>query len=372
MFTVPGYQELVQQAQARLQDALPQITNYTESSVAGAIIKVFMAHLSEAWRALGYAYDQMSLSTAVGENLDRIAALFGIERLQAVAADTLSSASALRFTNGSDSTVTIPVGTRVFDPRRPAAAFLTTASLELQPGATGYVHARAADVGPLFNVGSNTLTAHSLAVQGLSVTNPASITNGQPVESDESLRYRIREATAALAGSNEAAVKLALLSIPGVRDIKLIPFARGAGTLDVVVLPAARHATVEFINLCQSVLESVAAAGVSARVTAPAEREVTIVLKLKLSPEALQDSSRAARARAAAGARVQAYIDNLLIEDGAGSGEIIYNDIVAAAMDVSDVQDVEVQMYVSGSRVLNTNQRCRPGERFVLSALTVR
>jgi uncharacterized phage protein gp47/JayE len=372
MFTVPSYQELVQEAQDRLKVSLPEITNYSESSVVGAIIKVLMLHLSEAWQALGYAYDQMSISSAVGDNLDRIAELFGLQRMRSTRADTISSASALKFTNNSSTSVVIPAGTRVFDPSRPLVSYFTVTDLSLGPGETGYVHARAADVGPAYNVASNVLTAHDLLDPNITVTNPAPITTGQSEESDESLRYRIREAAAAVSGSNEAAVKLALMSIPGVRDVKLLPCARGAGTLDVVILPAARHATPDFIALCQNVLANVVAAGISAKIVVPKEREVTIVLKLSLDSEVLQDSGRASSVRTLVGTRVQSFIDNLLIEDGTGSGEIIYNDLVGVIMDVDGVRDVQIEIYIDGARVLNTNQRCRPGERFVLKALSVR
>lgn len=373
MTPIPSYEELLIEAEDRLRELVPELTNFSESSLATALLKCYMAPLAALYERIQEVEEQSQLSTAYGEYLERIGALFGISRLTATKASTQGMGAALQFTNHSEEAVTIPAGTRVYDPSYPDRTYLTTTTLtDLGPGAVGYAHAEAAFTGAYFNAGAHTLRAHNLGNDLIDVTNVVAITNGAGVETDENLRYRIANAVTAMQGANATAVRMAILEVPGVRDVVLRPLARGTGTLDVVIVPRGRHVSPELLAACEEALESVVALGISTRVLAPRERQVRVDLQVLLTPEGSADSAIAAQARALAGAQVRELIDNLPLEDGTGAGSLVYNQLIDRAMEVPYVRDVTLDLFIDGAPVLQTNHTPEPGERFVVSSVNVR
>src|SRR5256885_299684 len=123
---IPAQDELVQEGWARVSSALG-LTNNSESSVALAIIRVMSAYIFELYNELAFVSDQANLSTAVGENLDRIGRFFGVPRLQAQAATTLGGAPSVQFTNNGAVSQLIPQNTRVWAATDVDLAFFTTA-----------------------------------------------------------------------------------------------------------------------------------------------------------------------------------------------------------------------------------------------------
>ena len=214
---------------------------------------------------------------------------------------------------------------------------------------TDYTPLIANGYGPGFNVGPNILNKHNLVVfypalakiaAAIKVTNRFAIRNGDSTESDENYRFRLaNKVTSAVAG-NESAIRKAVLSVPGVVDMSLVPRTFGNGTLsifpkteDPIVSDGIIHAVRESVNAVKSV-------GTIIYVEVPEYLAVSFKIELRFAPGA-QKSQIFGEARLA----VMDYINNL-----SEGGEIIINEVIQRVMGVSDlILDMNVTTFGFGS-----------------------
>jgi uncharacterized phage protein gp47/JayE len=363
----PTYDELVKIAQDALKERAG-ITNFSESSVIGTLVNVMAAYTLDMYSVVKLLETQSSLSTATGANLDKIGELFGVTRLSSKEATTIGGGTSVMFTNSSAvQDITVPERTRIWSPRDYNVAFYTTSTIVVPHGSRAYTDVVAAGVGESFNVGPETLTQHNLSYSELAVTNILPIANGISTETDENYRYRISQALLAKGGSNEAAIRMRLLEVPGVKDAVVQSLVRGTGTVDIVIIPVARRVSQELLDLCQSAVGEVVAFGISAVVKAPAERSVDLTISVRVSA-----TGDASLVRSMVSAAARGYIDNLPIGDSAGGGDLIYNELTSRVMGASvDVVDAIIELKVDGKLALNINQKAKPGERFYLQSIRV-
>lgn len=366
MLPIPTYDELLYSAQQAVEQRCG-ITNFSESSVAGALIKVFCAKLTDLYDIMAQLDSQGNLSTAVGDYLDKIGDLFGVKRLQAKAATTVGLGSAVKFTNSTTSTQTIPAGTRIWSALDPRVSYLTEYAITIASGEEAYVDVTAVSPGLSYNVGTGSLTVHDLGLDNITVTNVMEINSGTSVESDDNYRYRISNALLTQQGSNEISIRIKLLEIPGVRDVVLQPLARGTGTIDVTILPVDRKVSAELLAQVQAVLDDTVAFGISALAKAPIEKPIDLQIKLTLGSQ-----TNAATARSLASAAARAYIDSLPIEDNSGQGTIIFYELVSRIIDAHiDIVNCSIQWAVSNNNALLVDLQAQQGEKFYLRSIEV-
>lgn len=360
----PTYDELLEIGRQELE---PLGFNYWgEGSGIGAILKIQALYASQLWQGVAAAGSQLDLASAQGVYLDRIGEGLGVTRLPAQVATTLGLGAALKFTNTGGIEVTLPAGTRIWNSVEPSVAFFTDAALVLSAGAEGYVHVTAGQSGERHNLGANVLDAHNGPSQ-VTVTNVRPLGGGALTESDASYRYRISQAWQARSGGTETAIRQALLRVPGVRDILLYPGIRGAGSLDVLVVPVDRFASQELLTACEQATAEVVAAGISWRVRAPVPRRVNVNVKLRLTPGA-----SFAEISVLVETQVRAYLDNLRTNDGAGGSSLIWNELISRVQDAhADIIDSEITLNVDGVPLLQTNFTPNPGDRLVSHSVSV-
>ena len=189
----------------------------------------------------------------------------------------------------------------------------------------------------------------------------------EPDESDEDYRSRIINQVYAVAGANITAVRLAALSVPGVKDVIFREYTHGAGSFTCYVIPS------EGVQPSQTVLEQVEAAinetkayGVYAEVRGPVL--IPLDIKVRLIFDSGTGASEKTSIRQSVAREVQKYINELELGD-----TLIINELIQRMMDVSTrIQNVEIySLKVNGiSRYIHDVQ-IKSDEQFVLDALEI-
>lgn len=138
-----------------------------------------------------------------------------------------------------------------------------------------YGRIRARVEGSASDVPRNVLQAHSFtayvaSTQGrLRCTNKYAIATGRDRETDEAYRYRLTNAFKARERANRLAIRLASLSVPGVRDVFEFNCEQGPGTFALYVQSLTPTTSPTMIRRVQEVVDNVSAIGVRPFVLAP-------------------------------------------------------------------------------------------------------
>jgi uncharacterized phage protein gp47/JayE len=362
---VPAYSELYDTFRTEMEQL--GFTHWAEGSRIGAIGRVLAAYMVDLWSTLSEVEAQGNPSTARGLYLDRLGEMFGVLRLPPQAASTVGKGPAVQFTNNGATTVTLPTGTRVWASAQPEIGFQTVQSLTLGAGQQGFVDLVAVGAGEAFNVGAGQLNSHNAGMGQSSVTNIRPVGGGTFTESDAAYRFRIKEALAAKHGATEGALRQACLSLPGVRDALVSSGGRGAGTLDVMLVPIDRYASDELLSAAAQAVGDTVAAGISWRVMTPRNRRIDVRVQLRLTP-----GVTLADQQAPVEAAIRGYIDNLRVNDGFGGSDLIYNELVSRVQDASTgILDSVLDLTVDSVPSLQTNVATRRGERLISGVVSV-
>lgn len=185
-------------------------------------------------------------------------------------------------------------------------------------------------------------------------------------ESDNNYRYRITQQVYVVAGTNESAIRLKLLQIPGVANIKIKRYVLGTGSFAVFVIPEADVDYDHIINLVQAELDESAALGIKAIAVKPTEIPVDVSVRIVyrdgVSEAAKYDIQTKARTR------LRDYIENLDLGE-----ELIVNEMRERVMSISEqVKDMTItRLSVAHKPVLLVNLECFWDERFVPNLIEV-
>lgn len=217
---------MVKSFESILEDMLERVSDSVdkrEGSLIRSALAPVAAELAEGYIYLDSYADLLLADTAVGEYLDRMCGLSGIERKPAVAAVVIGKFSdeegnpaelttGLEFLCGADVYI---VGEQVSSGR-----YLLTAKT---PGAA-----------------ANRVTGELLPVDYVDGVMSAEIVGiesyGEDEESDESLRARyIENMTAPAFGGNVSDYEQKVLAFDGVGAVKVFPVCSGAGTVGLVI-----------------------------------------------------------------------------------------------------------------------------------------
>ena len=217
--------------------------------------------------------------TAVGEYLDRHAALRGLERRQAAKAEGV-----LRFSvdTANSTDLVIPTGTVCMTAG--LIRFETVEEGVLPAGSTEVeVAARAAKAGTAGNVGADTVLSMAVAPVGVKrVTNPAAFSGGTEEEGDTALRERVLETFRRLPnGANAAFYEQGALSFEGVAAVSVLPRNRGIGTVDVVIAANTGLPDEVLIAEVQAYFEQRREIAVDVQVLAPEVQSVDVTVQVK-------------------------------------------------------------------------------------------
>ncbi len=284
------------------------ITMLAPGGIARALIETNNRHVAEFQDNLTLHQTMSYVSTASGQYLDLIAELLGLTRRQAGAAVVATEDAAIRFyvtsgtlydrlpQAGNLGKGVIPAGTTVQNADSSVLYIVEEDVVFPRTATEVFVPARSSTTGSGVNVGALTLRSHGLGVSGVLVTNPVSITTGRDRESDDDFRARIRDRVRSLEGANEAAVRLAVLSAPGVADVRIVPFVVGAGSFDVLIVPTGNRVAKETIEVASRNLSETVAFGMFYRVREPKYVRFSMVISLTFRDGVLKSEKDSVRA----------------------------------------------------------------------------
>jgi uncharacterized phage protein gp47/JayE len=364
--TTPTFQQMLSRAWNTV-SAKTGLSNDSESGFAINILRIFCQELMLLWEELAFLDTQSSISSATGANLDSIGEFFGVIRSSAVTASTLGSSYSVNFTNNGASVVTVPINTRVWVSSNPSISYYTVSNATIPPGQVVFVDVKAASPGSAFNVGANQIDSSSVGLASVTVTNNLPITSGADLESDDNFRVRIQQQIYVREGNNLTALRNAVMSVPGIRDVQISNLARGTGTVDVMLYGYDTTLSDATVARCQQVLDDTVAGGISAIAKAPTLSYVDVSVQVILVP-----NGNMANVVNAISAMVRGYIDNLPIENGTGQGTLVYSELAARVQQASsDINSTTVSLTIDNVPALKSNQSAAVGSRFVSRAITV-
>jgi uncharacterized phage protein gp47/JayE len=325
-FEVPTYDQLrdryLQAIVNQQPDAAigPDSDHYVRASAQAAVLEGVYAH--QAW-----VFRQAFPDLADGDIMEKMANLKGLTRKAASAAG-----GTVRF-SGAAGTV-VPLGQQVFTAQ--GVYFATTVASAIGGGGTIDVTAAALVAGGAGNQANNTPATVSAPPAG--ITGAATIltmTSGADVESDADLLDRLLlELSETPQSGNKTDYERWARSVAGVNRAYVFDARRGAGTVDVVPMPAAGLPSAPLLAAVQAVLEVKRPVGMLPNMAA-----------LALAPTAVVQAVTAALAIAGgytlAGVTpaVQAAIAAVFAELAPGN-TLVRNALIRAILNVPGVTDV--------------------------------
>lgn len=267
-----------------------------------------------------WTWKQCFPQTAVGEYLDYHAALRGVERKAAAAAEGV-----IRFSvpEAAQTPRTIPAGTVCMTAG--LVRFATTQEATLAAGTSGVdAPAAALEPGTAGNVAANTILTMALAPTGISAcTNPAPFSGGADAEGDESLRARVIETYRRLAnGANAAYYQQTAMAFDEVAAANVLPRARGVGTVDVVIATPAGEPTQELLERVEERLQQAREIAVDVSVSGPELKPVNVSVCVRA-----EEGRDAAQVTQAVEGAIRAWFDGRLLGKAvlrAKLGSLIY------------------------------------------------
>ena len=209
--------------------------NPDDVSDIGIRLRVLAGQIFALYSKCDWLLRQSFPQTASGEYLDLHAQQRAVERKSAYKA--VGEITFYRETE-SVSDISIPVGTICSTKGNNAKRFVTTESAVLYAGKKSVtVKAQSEKAGNEYNAAANTVTVMVTAPQGIiNATNEKGFTGGCDIESDESLRDRLKSTYSDISnGANSAFYREVALRHSDIGDANVLPRVRGRGTVDVVV-----------------------------------------------------------------------------------------------------------------------------------------
>ena len=323
------------------------ITNQTVGGIARSIIEVVNLNVAEYYDILDINTAMGFVSTSEGYFLDLIGTgLFNLSRQQATSSSAVSTDSVQQFyvSTGYLSTyipsLQIVQGTTVSSADG-TIVFTVPSNTSFGPTDTSvYVPIVANGTGTNYNVPINTLVVSSLGLANVFTTNVSITSGGSNIETDDNYKYRIANATLSAAMANETAVRLAALSVPGVSNVIMQPYANGIGTFSVIVLPTSGLATAGLISAVQSAINTVQAFGITGTAIAPEVVPVSITVDLQF----VQGTTSATQSNVQA--EVQTSIENYIVNIPIG-GTFVLDQLTAAIINTDpSVMDYMITSYM--------------------------
>lgn len=283
------------------------ITLLTPGSAARALLEATDRHIADYHDMLALNMSAVYLSEARGSYLDLLGRMYGLQRRLPSTSVVNAQDRSIRFyvrtgtlydrlpNPGNLNQGQIPAGTAIRTPDS-LVTFLVSDDAPFSRTATEvFVSAESTAIGDASSVGSGALTVHDMGLSDVYVTNNGTIANGAETESDEEFRDRISSYILTSEGANHSAVRLAALSVPGVADIRIVPWLMGAGSFNILIVPQGNRVSLETMNAVRRNVDSVVAFGMAFKVVEPEYIKFSMVVRLTLDRSALSSARDAVR-----------------------------------------------------------------------------
>tara|TARA_R110001606_G_scaffold105047_1_gene228937 strand:+ start:3083 stop:4321 length:1239 start_codon:yes stop_codon:yes gene_type:complete len=228
------------------------ITQWNSDSTIRNLYQPVAVELERLNRETSAVFNSLQFQYASGGDLERIGENFGINRMKPARAYANILDSNITFYTevsfgsiNQGANITIPKGTKIFagtSENSKAVIYEVDSDYSLPAGGQRYsVGARAITIGSSQNIGARSLNFHEFTnysdsiSSALKVTNNFPILNGENIETDKSLRFKIYSKYSTLVRESRNSILIDAIEVPGVEDIKIAPGYYGVGTLGVFV-----------------------------------------------------------------------------------------------------------------------------------------
>jgi len=288
------------------------LTNISPGSISRTLVELPTRILVDLWTDEAAAEDQRNLTSATGAGLDALGDLLGVPRKNIWIGGT--SSAGMRFYLATPAVVerTVPAGTLVWPVKDAQRYFMTRTAVVIPKGATeGLTGIRAPYAGAYYTATVGELSVNN-APQDIFCTNLEAV-SGSDLEDDESYRYRLSLARMATGGTSSEALRAKLLAFPGVIDVTLFPFRRGAGTLDLIVYTEAVTPSVSTLKAIEDYVSTIVAFGITVKAYGPTTKTVDLTFRTAFQPST--PTADRSTYRQLAASQVQVYIDSLSVGD---------------------------------------------------------
>jgi len=272
-----NYIDVYSDGRKRLENSTP-ITNFSSTSVGSGLLDVISVESEKVYDEIETLYNILDPTKNVGRELDKIGYIVGARRNGGTIAmdmtdtnfyfyiDSRVGSNFLGLINkiypksthysyrkrmldagyidniDNPTILTIPKNTIVHNADQSVTYTTLEDAVFTLTVNEAYIPIMASSSGEYYNIDSNTLTSHSLQniismkdmAPYIKCSNRFPITSGSYSESESDFRYRISMANVSR-GSNEASLRLELLSIPGIRNILYERGRYGSGTIGIIV-----------------------------------------------------------------------------------------------------------------------------------------
>ncbi len=276
-------------------------TNITKTSIGSktrAIAEALSGKLGQMYRKFDLNIAQAFVVGAEGIYLDFLGDMVGLGRLGQETATVTSSERNQKFY----------VESGTFGDINNNSSILLTAGSVVSTGEAGtgilytipynviiaadlseiYVAVQAVRAGTESNIGAKQLIYHNFtgytdsSNDTLKTINEAEVIRGQDGEIDTNYRFRISRQVTAAEKANLTSVRLAVLTVPGVADLVMVPFFRGVGTYDILIKAVTSIVPVGLLAAVDESVSNVSALGIVQNIRAPIEIGVSLVGVLTL------------------------------------------------------------------------------------------
>lgn len=361
--------DINRQILSKVQDTTA-ITATSPGSVARSFADAIGSQIGDYYRALDFNLSQKVVSTATGTALDRIGALYDVQR-RTTSSLTVTDAKVGAFYFYLDqpfgSPITIPNNTRIYTTSDDFIGrqyqFSTTTAATIEPGETKiFVSIKPEFTDSVFSAGAGTLTVHdfqSPAGTLVKCTNPKNISPQPGYETDAIYREKIIKKVRTTNPGSPESLRLIGLSQRGIRDITIREAVYGLGSFDVIVVPEETRLAGKAALDVGGVLQRVKPAGTRMNIKTPTVIAVDI-------HAAILVQSQSARADDLLLQRTKNGIIRFLNTFLVGN-TLIYNQLIQSIMDVSDtIVDVQITRFApNGVEVPRQNWKSTEEEYIV-------
>ena len=203
------------------------------------LLSVYAMQTSEFYEECTKIYNSNDVDKAIGMDLDKMGAKFGISRPQARKSSVTLLFSRTNL-NDNEEDIVIPIGTMVSNGK--GTSYYTVEEGTIIRGtSTVNIGALSVDGGYNSHVGRNTLTYLEMSNSNLGnvrVTNPKGSTGGRSEYSDEEYRSLLKNWTASHIKGTKEAYELFFSYYDGIDSYRLVPLWDGTGTVKVIIDPS--------------------------------------------------------------------------------------------------------------------------------------
>ena len=334
------------------------ITARNAGSIARALTEGITTEIADLYDVLDFNMSQSLISSASGQALDKIGELFGVKRLtlDAGSAAVLENHEFYFYVANPEAPgimdVTIPRGTIVRTDMDgyvgSQISFATTDTITIPAGQKrAYVGLVSNSRQARISVGAGTLVRHDFQPEQVDIivkcTNPKPISPNSGYETDNDFRYRITKYLRASYNNTSETMRLALLTIDGVRDVVINSAPYGLGSVEVLVIPASGRLSASMTKTIQDRIDAVRPIGTRVVIAEPNYITFNITANLVIVGS-LTDQQKA-NITSEASKQIEIYLNSLLPNES-----LVYNVLIQKIMDVSEyIKDVQIVNYAANN-----------------------